>query len=92
MERVLEILRGGGFSLDLAHHSIHVLGSRVLGFTQDLFDDSDKGRVDPEMAALMARQMAGAYPHISRARSCRDATTGASAGAMTMSSSRSGST
>ncbi len=65
MERVLEILRGGGFSLDLAHHSIHVLGSRVLGFTQDLYDDSDKGRVNPEMAALMARQMAGAYPHLS---------------------------
>ena len=65
MERVLAILRGGGFSLDLAHHSIHVLGSRVLGFTQDLYDDSDKGRVEPEMAALMARQMADTYPYIS---------------------------
>ena len=65
MERVLAILRGGGFSLDLAHHSIHVLGSRVLGFTQDLYDDTDTGRVDPEMAALMARQMADAYPNIS---------------------------
>jgi AcrR family transcriptional regulator len=65
MERVLAILRGGGFSLDLAHHAIHVLGSRILGFTQDLFDDSDNGRVDPELAALMARQMADTYPRIS---------------------------
>jgi AcrR family transcriptional regulator len=65
MERVLAILRGGGFSLDLAHHSIHVLGSRILGFTQDLYDDTDKGRVDPELAALMARQMADTYPYIS---------------------------
>jgi AcrR family transcriptional regulator len=65
MERVLAILRSGGFSLDLAHHAIHVLGSRILGFNQDLYDDTDKGRVDPELAALMARQMADTYPNIS---------------------------
>ena len=39
IETVLTILRGGGFSLDLAHHSLHVLGSRILGFSQDLFED-----------------------------------------------------
>ena len=37
---VMEILRGAGFSLELSHHAIHVLGSRMLGFTQDPFDDS----------------------------------------------------
>ena len=63
MESVLAILRGGGFSLDLAHHAMHVLGSRVLGFNQDLYDDSDAGRDSPEMAALV-RQMEDRYPYI----------------------------
>ena len=63
MESVLAILRGGGFSLDLAHHAMHVLGSRVLGFNQDLYDDSDVGRDSPEMAALV-RQMEDRYPYI----------------------------
>ena len=37
---VMGILRRGGFSLELTHHALHLLGSRLLGFTQDLFDDS----------------------------------------------------
>jgi AcrR family transcriptional regulator len=65
MEAVLAILREGGFPLGLAHHAMHVLGSRVLGFNQDLYDDSAASRLDPEVAALMARQLAGTYPHIS---------------------------
>jgi AcrR family transcriptional regulator len=64
MEAVLQTLREGGFALDLAHHAMHVLGSRVLGFNQDLFDDSAASRADPEVAALMARQLAGTYPYI----------------------------
>jgi hypothetical protein len=44
---------------------MHVLGSRVLGFNQDLYDDSAASRLDPEVAALMARQLAGTYPYIS---------------------------
>lgn len=64
MEAALAILRGGGFSLDLAHHAMHVLGSRVLGFNQDLFDDSDMSRISPEQAALLAREMADDYPYI----------------------------
>lgn len=63
MDAVLSILRDGGFSIDQAHHAMHVLGSRILGFNQDLFDDSAAGR-DPELAALQARQMAGLYPAI----------------------------
>jgi AcrR family transcriptional regulator len=42
IERVLATLFAGGFSIDLAHHAMHVLGSRVFGFTQDLFDDSPR--------------------------------------------------
>ena len=52
----------GGFSVDLAHHGLHVLGSRVLGFNQDLFDD--KGAADPEAAAAIARELAGVYPSV----------------------------
>ena len=43
IESILAILRDGGFSLDLAHHTLHVLGSRIFGFTQDLFEDSSDG-------------------------------------------------
>jgi AcrR family transcriptional regulator len=64
LEAVLAILRGGGFSLELAHHAMHVLGSRVLGFGQDLYDDSAASRPEPEMAVLLARQMASTYPNI----------------------------
>jgi AcrR family transcriptional regulator len=64
MDTVLSILRGGGFSIDQAHHAMHVLGSRILGFNQDLFDDSAASRVDPEVAAFQARQLAGLYPAI----------------------------
>ena len=63
MDAVLAILRDGGFSLDLAHHAMHVLGSRVLGFNQDLFDDTAGMPRTPSGGAL-ARQMAAAYPHI----------------------------
>ena len=50
MEAVTGILLDGGFTVDLAHHAMHVLGSRVLGFSQDLYDDS--GVPDPERGRL----------------------------------------
>jgi len=61
MNAVIGLLREGGFSIELAHHAIHVLGSRVLGFTQDLFDDSTE--LSPEMAAMLARELADNYPY-----------------------------
>jgi len=64
IESILAILRGGGFSLDMAHHALHVLGSRILGFNQDLFDDSGDARPDPETAALQAQALAGRFPNI----------------------------
>ena len=62
MEAVTGIVRAGRFSVDLTHHAMHVLGSRVLGFNQDLYDDS--GVPDPETAAAFAAQLAAAYPNI----------------------------
>ncbi|GAA4042186.1 TetR/AcrR family transcriptional regulator C-terminal domain-containing protein [Nonomuraea soli] len=59
---VLAILRSGGFSWDLAHHAIHALGSRAIGFAMELFqpDDAGSGDDDPEMMAMMAQQ----FPNI----------------------------
>lgn len=60
---LLGIFRQGGFSYDLAHHGMHALGSRALGFTQELFNpdpngeesDSDPDGNEPEMAAMAAQ-------------------------------------
>ena len=52
---VVGILTAGGFHHDLAHHSLHALGSRVLGFSQELFDPGDAGDgVSPDQMAAMA--------------------------------------
>lgn len=63
-DAVVGIFLRAGFSADLTHHAIHVLGSRALGFTQELFDDSGSEMNDPEMAALMMQQLAAAYPNL----------------------------
>jgi AcrR family transcriptional regulator len=62
-DSLLRLMRGGGFSLDLAHHALHALGSRALGFSQELFVTDDKD-VDPDVMALMLQQMAGRYPDL----------------------------
>lgn len=62
MDSMIGIFRAGGFSVDLTHHLMHAIGSRLLGFTQELFDDSRS--VDPEMQAIVARQMAPKYPYL----------------------------
>ncbi len=58
-EGILEIMRRGGFSYDLAHHALHALGSRALGFTQELFQPDDTATEDAseEMLAEMATQL-----------------------------------
>jgi len=60
LERVLAIMRAGGCSVDLGHHAIHLLGSRILGFSQDLFDDDPDAGPPPEAVAAWA----GTMPHI----------------------------
>ena len=58
---VLGILRESGFSIAQAHHALHILGSRVLGFTQAVFDDS--ADPDPEAAASLPDEFAAAFPY-----------------------------
>lgn len=62
LDTVMRLLRQDGFSIDLTHHALHLLGSRMLGFTQDLFDDSPD--LGPEEAAALAEQIGGAFPHV----------------------------
>jgi AcrR family transcriptional regulator len=62
MDSVIGMFRAGGFSVDLTHHVMHALGSRVLGFTQELFDNPPA--VDPQMQAAMLRELAGKYPYV----------------------------
>jgi len=59
---LLGIFRGGGFSYDLAHHALHALGSRALGFTQELFEPEDDAGDEESMEML--EQMAGQFPHL----------------------------
>jgi AcrR family transcriptional regulator len=61
-DAVMGIMRGGGLSLELTHHALHMLGGRLLGFTRELFDDSPSP--DPEAAAAMARQLEPTLPHV----------------------------
>ena len=58
---VIGILREGGFTIAQAHHALHIFGSRVLGFTQELFDDS--GDLDPETAAQLESQLGATHPY-----------------------------
>jgi AcrR family transcriptional regulator len=61
-DALLGLMRDGGFSYDLAHHALHALGSRALGFTQELFDpDDDAGG---EEATAMLENMADHLPHL----------------------------
>jgi hypothetical protein len=48
--------------LYLTHHALHAMGSRLYGFSQDVFDDSQS--LDPGTRATLVRQMKTAYPYI----------------------------
>lgn len=61
-EGVLATLRAGGFSYDLAHHALHALGSRALGFSQELFNPASADDDAASMAAFVA--LAPELPHL----------------------------
>jgi len=62
IESVLATLHDGGFSIELAHHALHVLSSRIFGFTQDLFEEPGPADPPPDGAAML-RALAG-YPRV----------------------------
>jgi AcrR family transcriptional regulator len=49
---LIGLMRAGGFSNDLCHHALHALGSRALGFSQELFDAGDDEGPPPDLAQL----------------------------------------
>jgi AcrR family transcriptional regulator len=61
-DRLVGLMRAGGFSYDLAHRALHVLGSRSLGFTQELFNPG-AGPALKESESSVA-SMAGQMPHL----------------------------
>ncbi|MET0697718.1 MAG: TetR/AcrR family transcriptional regulator C-terminal domain-containing protein, partial [Acidimicrobiia bacterium] len=62
-DELLGVLHAGGFSYDLAHHAMHALGSRGLGFTQELFEPENADEGDEDMTEAMA-EMADQFPHL----------------------------
>jgi hypothetical protein len=56
------MFRAGGFSPDLTHHVLHTMGSRLYGFSQEVFDDSPS--LDPASVAILVREMENRYPNI----------------------------
>jgi AcrR family transcriptional regulator len=62
MDSMIGMFLAGGFSIDLTHHAMHALGSRLMGFTQELFNDTSDA--DPEVEAEMWGSMADALPNV----------------------------
>lgn len=51
---LLGIMVEGGFSYDLGHHAMHALGSRGLGFNQELFEPDDPNEGDEQAGSVLA--------------------------------------
>src|ERR671918_868106 len=62
MDSMMGMFLAGGFSIDLTHHAMHAMGSRMLGFSQELFNDS--GDADAQLESEFLRAMADSYPNI----------------------------
>jgi AcrR family transcriptional regulator len=63
MDGIVRAFQDGGFPPQLIHDSTHLISSRMLGFTQDIFDPNT---LRPAAVALWAEALAsGAYPRIS---------------------------
>jgi AcrR family transcriptional regulator len=63
MNSLIGMFRAGGLSVDLTHHAMHALGSRMWGFTQEVFPTPPPPD-DPDLRAAMFGQFAERYPHI----------------------------
>lgn len=61
-EDVLGTMVDGGFSYDLAHHAMHALGSRALGFNQELFVPDESAAPDTSSHVLSA--LSDQIPHL----------------------------
>jgi AcrR family transcriptional regulator len=62
MDSMIGMFTAGGFSIDLTHHVLHAMGSRLMGFTQELFNDQSDPDSPIQPEALVA--MSAAFPSI----------------------------
>ena len=62
MDSMIGMFRDGGFSIELTHHAMHAMGSRLMGFSQELFNDQSDA--DPAIEAEMWTQLSTVYPSI----------------------------
>ena len=60
MDSMIGMFVAGGFSIDLTHHAMHALGSRMFGFSQELYTGSQSAAPEGEAA----RQLASMFPNI----------------------------
>jgi AcrR family transcriptional regulator len=63
VDGVVGLMRGGGMSHDLIHHSLHAIGNRIYGYVQELADDGEApppgaleqmASIAPNLAAMLA--------------------------------------
>ncbi len=60
------IMLDGGFSVQLMHHAFHALGSRVLGFNQELYDDKEDDSMTDAEREEMFEHLRPMLPNIAR--------------------------
>src|SRR5262245_51182540 len=63
-DSLVQRLREAGLSVSLVHHAMHALGSRALGFTQELFAPQNDGDSGVDVAAIMRGQLAEEDPYM----------------------------
>jgi AcrR family transcriptional regulator len=63
-DSLIRLLREGGLSVSLVHHAMHALGSRALGFTQELFAPDNDENPGLDVAAIMRGDLADEYPYM----------------------------
>ena len=64
LDGLMALLRDGGFSWDLAHHSLHALGSRAFGFSQEMFTPAGGPGAADDMDPAAAEAMAAQFPNL----------------------------
>ena len=63
-DSLIAIFQDAGFSDELTHHAVHLLGARLFGFTQEVFDES--GMQSQAAGALIRGIELGRYPALAR--------------------------
>jgi AcrR family transcriptional regulator len=62
LNSMIGLFREGGLSVGLTHHVMHAMGSRILGFSQELY--ATPAAVDPQVRQAMAGELAARFPHV----------------------------